>query len=502
MKIKRIDISLGGSKIVIFNEKDAIRLGLKPYDRVKVVSESGKSITASVSITRTFINEGEIGVLKEVGESLGVKEGDEVKVVLAPHPASWQFIRKKLKGNKLTRDEIYYIIRDVVSGELSELEIAAFLLAEYFHGMSIDEIVYMIEAMVETGVRIEFEETVYDIHSIGGVPGNSKVALIEVPVVAATGLLIPKTSSRAITSPAGTADTMEVLANVSFKADEIREMALKARGLICWGGILGLAPADDIFIKVEHPLQIDPPSQMIASILAKKVAMGVKYLVIDIPTGKGTKAPTREYSEKLARLFLDVSEKLNITLRCAITYGGQPIGYSAGPALEAREAIEALQNKRGAMSVIDKALSLAGLIFEMAGLEAKGKGYDLAKEIFRSGKAWEKMKQIIEVQGGDPNIKPEDIPVGGKRIRIESPVDSYVTHVDNTAITLIARAAGAPIDKGAGVAIFVKAGHKVKKGDPLIEIYAERESKLTEAYNLALKLKPVTLEGMLLKTIP
>ncbi|RLE81501.1 MAG: hypothetical protein DRJ52_03990, partial [Thermoprotei archaeon] len=331
MKVKRIDISLGGSKVVILNSKDADKLGLKPYDRVKVVNEAGKSITALVSITKTFINEGEIGVVKEVGESLGVKDEDEVKVIPSAHPSSWQFIRKKLKGEKLSRNEIYYIVRDVVSGELSELEIATFLLAEYFHGMSIDEIVYMIEAMVETGVRIEFEETAYDIHSIGGVPGNSKVALIEVPVVAATGLLIPKTSSRAITSPAGTADTMEVLANVSFKADEIREMALKTRGLLCWGGTLGLAPADDIFIRVEHPIQVDPPSQMIASILAKKVAMSVKYLVVDIPTGKGTKAPTREYSEKLARLFLDVSEKLGITLRCAVTYGGQPIGYSAGP---------------------------------------------------------------------------------------------------------------------------------------------------------------------------
>ncbi len=498
--VKNLDISYGGMAIVL-NEDDARILGVRPYDRVKI-SHDDRSIISVVTTTRTFIKRGEIGLFREVTDVLKVSNGDVVKVNITRMPHAMEFIRKKLKGKTLTKDEIYAIVKSTVSGELTELECAAFLLAQEFQGMSVDEIVYLTQAMVETGDTISFEETTYDIHSIGGVPGNSKVALLEVPMVASAGLLIPKTSSRAITSPAGSADTMEVLANVTLTADEIRSIAPKVKGLLIWGGYLNLAPADDIFIKVEYPLRIDPRSQTIASILSKKLSMGVSYLVMDLPVGKGAKLESIKDAESFARIALEVGEKLGLTLRCAITYGGQPIGYSIGPALEAREALVALQTGKGAMSLIEKAASLAGLIFEMAGVTLKGEGINLAKELLYNGKAWKKMREMIEAQGGDPNVKPEDIPIGEKKIEIRSVADSYVTHVDNTAITLIARTAGAPTDKGAGIILHVKAGRKVRRGDILMEIYSESSSKLTEAYNLYLKLHPITLEGMLLKSLP
>ncbi len=236
---------------------------------------------------------------------------------------------------------------------------------EEFHGMSMDEVEYLTRAMVETGITIDFARPCYDKHSIGGVPGN-KVTLLIVPIVAAAGLLIPKTSSRAITSPSGTADTMNVLANIEFTASELKEMALKAGGTIVCGGKVGLAPADDILIRVEYPLCIDPRGQMRASIMAKKLAVGADFIVIDIPVGLGAKVETTEDARKLAQSFMELGDRLKVRVQCGITYGGQPVGHTIGPALEAREALLALQGK-GPASLIEKSTALTGMLLEVGG---------------------------------------------------------------------------------------------------------------------------------------
>jgi len=498
LKVKLLDI-IAGKQTVILNSGDAETIGVHVHDRVKVRSNQAH-ITAIVQVTTTFIAPGQIGIMKDIAEKLRVKDEDYVTIKLASYPESLEYIRKKLKGTTLSKDEIFAIVKDVVEGNLSDLEIAAYLLAEQFYGMNMGEIEYMTRAMADVGEKIDFEEPVYDKHSIGGVPGN-KVSLLIVPIVAAAGLLIPKTSSKAITSPAGTADTMEVLAPVKFTAEELKEIVKKVRGAIIWGGGLNIAPADDIFIRVEYPLAIDPESQMLASIMSKKLAVGVDFLVLDIPTGKEAKVETMNEARALARKFVELGERLGIHVECGITYGGQPVGHVVGPALEAKEALLALQGK-GPTSLIEKSTALAGILLELGGLALRGKGKDVAMDILTSGKALEKMREIIEAQGGDPNIKPEDIPIGEHRVRIEAPCDGYITDVSNESIKKIARAAGAPIDKGAGIILYGKRGYKVKRGDPILEICAEREAKLSEAYALAMKLQPVTVEGMLLHRIP
>lgn len=501
MTVKILDIDTEKARMVIINASDAVKRAIKPYDRVRVTF-GNRSRTAMVFITETIVPPKHVAIPKSLADELKLHEGDKVGIKVITQPMSVKHIIKKLNGKKLSPEEIRAIIKDVVDGNLGEVEMAAFLLSEYFVGMSSEELESLIRAMVDTGSKIEFEEPVYDEHSIGGVPGNSKVALLAVPTVASAGLLIPKTSSRAITSPAGTADTMEVFAKVNLSPTEIKEIVSKTKGVLAWGGSLDLAPADDIFIRVEHRLMIDPSSQMVASILSKKLAMSVSYLVIDIPIGKGTKVEKMDDAERLAALFLEQTSRLGIKAKCAITYGGQPIGYYIGPALEAKEALETMINKKGPGSLVEKALGIVGLLFELAGKARKGEGVEFAKEIFYNGRTYEKFKEIIEAQGGNPNIKPEEVPIGNKSITVDSPTDAYVTHVDNTAITLIAKAAGAPFDKGAGIKINVKAGDKVKKGEPLYTIYAESSTKLSQAYSLSLKLKPITLEGMVLKAIP
>lgn len=368
-------------------------------------------------------------------------------------------------------------------------------------GMDVDEIVSLTKAMVETGNVLKFDEPAYDIHSIGGVPGNSKVSLVAVPIIAAAGVFIPKTSSRAITSPAGTADTMEVFAPVSFTEEEVLELARKVKGFIIWGGTLNLAPADDILIRVEHQLKLDPTSQMVASILSKKLSMSVSNLVIDIPTGSEAKIESIEEARNLSSLFVQVGSKLKLGVRCAITYGGQPIGYTVGPALEALEALETLMGG-GPMSVREKATALAGLVLEIAGVAPRGSGRKIALNILESGRALQTFLKIVEAMGGNPLVKPDEIPVGRYRAEVKAPIDGYVTGVYNNALSRVAMVAGAPLDKGAGLRLYVKRGHKVKEEQTSLEIYSNSESLLDEALRLVEVLKPIVIEGMLLETFP
>ncbi|TFG08201.1 MAG: thymidine phosphorylase, partial [Promethearchaeota archaeon] len=243
-------------------------------------------------------------------------------------------------------------------------------------------------------------------------PGN-KVSLIIVPIVAAAGLLIPKTSTRAITSPSGTADSMEVLAPVAFDSEEIKNLISKEKACIVWGGALDIAPADNIMIEIERPLHMDPIGLMIPSILAKKLSMGVKKIVLDIPVGEGTKFSTPNEGRNFAYLFKEIAKNVGVEAECALTLAHQPIGHAIGPAIEAKEALTLLMDySAGPNSLIEKSTSLAGILLEMSGKATKGKGQEMAKELLKSGKAYEKMKRIIEIQGGNPEIKPDDINMG------------------------------------------------------------------------------------------
>lgn len=496
LRVRVLDADTGDLRVVLVPKNIALANGLRGGSRVKVVGNS-RYVTAWVVVS------GEEGEEVLLSKSVSTALGNPKEIELSTYSVvpSVDYIKKKLKGVKLSEDEIRSIIKDVTSGVLGDAEIAAFVAAQTSVGMDVDEIVSLTRAMVETGNVLRFEEPAHDIHSIGGVPGNSKVSIVAVPIIASAGVFIPKTSSRAITSPAGTADTMEVFAPVTFTEEEVLELAKKVKGFIIWGGTLNLAPADDILIRVEHQLKLDPTSQMVASILSKKLSMSVSNLIIDIPTGREAKVESIEEARNLSSLFVQVGNKLNLSVRCAITYGGQPIGYAIGPALEAREALETLMGN-GPMSVKEKAVALAGLVLEVAGVAPRGSGRKVALEIFESGKALQTFLKIVEAMGGNPRVKPEEIPLGRYKAEVKAPIDGYVTGVYNGALSRIAMAAGAPQDKGAGVRLYVKRGHKVKEGQTLLEIYSNSEALLDEALKLVDVLKPITIEGMLLETFP
>jgi len=477
LKARILGLEAGGKSVVVLNREDAEDLSVSSLERVRLSKDNKESI-AIVNTATKLIEKGTVGVYEEVRNSLGLEDGEEVDVEIAPLPSSVYFIRNKLRQRKLTYEEIREIIRDMVRGNLSEIEIAAFVTALHIYGLDLDEATSLSRAMVETGSTLQIDKhPIVDKHSIGGVPGD-KTTLLVVPIIAAAGLTIPKSSSRAITSAAGSADRVEVLMPVSLSIDEMKRVVEKTNGCMVWGGSLNLAPADDMFVRIENPLSIDP--LLLPSIMSKKKAVNADLLVLDIPTGRGTKVKTIGDAELLAKDFMELGRRLNIKVRCAITYGEQPVGYAIGPALEAREALSVLVGEDYVPDLIDKATDIAGMLLEMSG---KKDGKAIAMEILKSGKAERKLREIIEAQGGDPSIKPEEIHVGDEVFTLRSERSGYLLWINNASLVEIARLAGAPKDKGAGVLLHRKIGEAVRKGDPLLTIYAERDIKLERAIN-------------------
>lgn len=497
---KHLDMDAGGKLVAIMNKSDAEELGVKPLNRI-FVRYKNKVITCIINISENFVREGEIYLYSEARKLLGLKDFDVVEVEKRPELISKTFIRKKINGKRINENEIKEIIKDVINNNLNDLEIAAFITALHIHGISLEEAVAISKAMVEVGkkLKIRGKRIICDKHSLGGVPGD-KTTLLLVPIIASLGLTIPKTSSRAITSAAGTADRMECLAPVNLKLDEMKRVVEKTNGCIVWGGSVDISPADDLFIRVEQPLNLDP--LYIPSILSKKKAVGATHLVIDLPTGRGTKIKTFGEAFDVASDFIAISKRLGIKAKCAITFGEQPVGYTIGPALEAREALEALINKKSPEDLIDKACSLAGILLEMVG---KGNKEDAIKTI-KNGKAEKKLREIIEEQGGNRNIMPQDIKIGDKKATIFSKKEGTVMWIKNNEIAEIAKIAGAPKDKGSGIKLHVKIGNKVKEGEELFTIYAEKSTKLQEAERYAKEVDPIVIvddlrKSMLIKTM-
>jgi AMP phosphorylase len=485
LKANPLELEAGGPLIVVLNVEDAADLGVASSDRLFV--KNGENFAICIINLNSKDKRGELGVYREVSKKLEVTRGDTLIVEPARRPESIDFVREKINGERLTPWKIERIVGDVVERHLSDIELTAFVTAMHIHGVSMEEVEALSRSMIWSGKTIDFGRSpILDKHSIGGVPGD-KTTLIVTPTIAAAGYTIPKSSSRAITSPAGTADRMEVLAPVDIPFNEIQDMVEKIGACIVWGGSIDLAPADDLFIRVEYPLSIDP--LLLPSILSKKKAMGSTHVVIDIPTGIGAKIHSLGEAEQLASDFIELGSRFDMKIECAITEGSQPISYSIGPTLEAREALKTLYGE-GPHELMDKSTTLAGILFEMVGHE---NGKQMAHDLIMKGKSLEKMKQIIEAQGGDPEVKPMDLVPGKFFHDVPAPRDGRVLWFNNRDLVKVARAAGTPNDKGAGIQLFAKTGDKVEEGKTMYRIYSEKASKLENAIKMLEIMTPMEI---------
>jgi thymidine phosphorylase len=445
--------------------------GFQALAKVEITGDQGRRIIAVLNVVDddALVAPEELGLSEEAIAALNLQQGAAVTICHAEPPASMESVRRKIEGERLNAEELFAIARDIAERRYAKMEIAAFLVASGQTGLDRDEVMNLTRAMVAQGDCLKWHrDLVVDKHCIGGVPGN-RTSMLVVPIVAAHGLMIPKTSSRAITSPAGTADTMEVLATVELPPKRLRELVDRENGALIWGGTANLAPVDDILISVERPLGLDYPGQMVASILSKKIAAGSTHLVIDIPVGPSAKVRHMRDAMSLRKLFEYVADCLGLFLEVVVTDGRQPVGRGIGPVLEARDVMQVLHNDPAApVDLRQKALRLAGRVIEFDPDVRGGDGFDIARDILDSGRALKKMQRIIDAQGRrETPVEP-----GSLVHEVKAETSGTVIAIDNYQMARIARMAGAPMDKGAGVDLLKKLGDPVEKGETLYRIHA------------------------------
>lgn len=483
LKTKDIKISTGGPLIVILNRLDAEELDLQPLDRLKIKHGKRSIVTAiDISEGERGIKKGQVGLFKEVLDELELKKQTNVFVSSTNIPQSIEIIRKKLDEKELTKKEIETLVKDLIQGELTEIELTYFVSACYKKSLSFNETVHLIESITKHGEKIKLNRKIIaDKHCIGGIP-NNRTTMLVVPIVTAAGVPMIKTSSRSITSPAGTADTMEVLSSVTFSIEKIKKIIKKINACIIWGGAIDLAAADEKLIKVRHPLRLDPKGIMLASILSKKSAVNSTHILIDIPIGKTAKIATKKEASSLGKLFEKLGKKLGIKIKVVITDGSQPIGNGIGPNLEAKDVLYILRkDPRAPKDLEEKSIKMADQIFKMT------KTKESARDILNSGRAYEQFMKIIEEQKGNPKITPDNIPTGKFSHTYKSSKSGKIIEMDNKVIARIARIAGAPHDKEAGIYLYKKVNQRVKKGEKIMTIYSDSKTKLKYAKSLSRK---------------
>jgi putative thymidine phosphorylase len=401
-------------------------------------------------------------------------------------------IRKKLVGKPLSYKEIYAIMDEIAQHRLGQVLTTYFAASGYSNGFSSEEMYYLTKAMIETGDQLKFQGIVADKHSIGGVPGT-RTTLLVVPIVAAAGFLIPKSSSRAITTPGGTADDMEILAPVTFSKEQIYKIVKKTNACIVWGGGVDIAPADDEIIKVEAPLLFESFDKILVSIMAKKIAFGSNHIVIDLPYGDYMKAHSLSDAEIIKRKFQFLAERFKVKIHVRIHKTDEPVGRGLGPVLETRDALSVLEQKKERPLDLEKrALHLAGTLLDLCLEDSESalkkritkefeNGEKWAKYILSSGHALKKMKQIIKAQGGDPEITSDKLKPGRFSYEVIAKHENLVTQINSKNASIIAKILGCPKQKKSGIYLHSKIGDHISAKDPTFTLYSESEHNLKEA---------------------
>jgi len=489
LKIKSLKF-IAGRPVAILNNETSEKMNIHVDDRI-IIKKGKEKVIAVIDIAKNFVKKNEIAVSREILDDLKAKSGERVFVDLTFKPDSTKFIHEKLNCEPLEKNELKQIIHDIVENALTEAEIAFFVSAIYKCGMSIKETQYLIEAIVKNSKHLKLKGKVADKHSIGGIAGNRTTPIV-VAICASTGLIMPKTSSRAITSAAGTADVIEAIAKVDFSIKEIYKIIKKTNACLVWGGALGLAPADDKIIQIEKIINLDPESQLLASILSKKIVVDSDYVLIDIPYGKSAKV-SKTQALRLKKNFEKLAKKFNLKLKCILTDGSQPIGNSVGPILEIRDILAILkQEPNRPLDLERKSLKLSSLILEMTGKAKKGKAIELAKKILTSGKAFKKFQEIIKAQKGDFSIKKLKLARLTHQIRAKK--SGKIIEIDNKKINFLAKVLGSPADKKSGIYFHKHKNQRITYGKTLLTFYAESKDKLEEALDFYKEVKPIKIK--------
>lgn len=479
LRARRVGIDTYREYVVFLREDCAVcrAEGLRALSRVRV-SCGSRDIVATLNVVRgDWLGEGDAGLSESAWHALGAQAGD---VLSLSHPStveSFSAVRRKIYGGRFDDAELQQIVHDLSAGLYSAVEVAAFVTACAGDHMTFAEILSLTRAMVDAGTRLAWHQRpVMDKHCVGGLPGNRTTPIV-VAIAAAAGLTMPKTSSRAITSPAGTADTMEMLAPVDLTLEHMRSTVEQEGGCIVWGGAMALSPADDILIQVERPLNFDSHAQLAASVMSKKIAAGSTHLVVDIPVGPTAKLRDIAAAQALAVLLTQVGTAFGLRVEAMFTDGAQPVGRGIGPALEARDVLAVLHVEPAAPEDLrDRSLQIAGRVLELGGRAGAGEGLALAQQLLDSGSALRKFEAICEAQGG------QRVPPRAAHTReVVATSKGRVVGFDNRRLARVAKLAGAPVSPAAGVILGVRLDQRVEAGQPLYTIHAQAPGEIDYA---------------------
>lgn len=469
--------------------------GFSSQNRVRV-SCGERHIVATVHmVSSDLLHHDEAGLSEAAWNLLGATEREMARFSHPSPVESMSFVRGKLYGNRFSQAAADAIIADIRDGNYSDIQLAAYVAACADRLLDTSETIAITRAMVASGKRFDWGRSpVLDKHCVGGLPGNRTTPIV-VAIATACGLTMPKTSSRAITSPAGTADTMETLAPVTLSFEQMRRVVESEGGCIAWGGSVSLSPSDDIVIRVERALDLDSEGQLVASVISKKVAAGATHVLIDMPVGPTAKVRHENMARRLAAQLVETGTALGMQVSVLRTDGIQPVGRGIGPALEARDVLRVLRCDPAAPPDLrERALMLAAALLELGGAAAAGEGIGRAAATLDSGAAWRKFQAICNAQGGmrEPPLARHQHPVVAER-------SGVLAHINLRSLAKAAKLAGAPADKAAGIEMHVRLGEDVERGQPLFTMHADTLGELHYALDfLAIHRETVSIEGPVL----
>ena len=483
LKARRLGIDTHAEAVVYLRKSCTVcrSEGFTSHNRILLTAGDRHAIATLYQVESDFLGCDEAGLSDATWRALAVNDGDPIRALHAPPVESLRLMRSRIYGHDLSEPAFEQIIPDIVAGRYSALEVTAFITACATKPLAQDELRFLTGAMVNAGKRLHWHHPIIaDKHSVGGLPGNRTTPIV-VAICAALGLVMPKTSSRAITSPAGTADTMETLAPVALDENTLRGVVEQEGGCIAWGGAMALSPADDILIRIEHALDIDSEGQMIASILSKKIAAGATHLVIDMPIGQTAKVRSTEAALSLTAGLSAVANAFGIHLQVLQGDGRQPIGRGIGPALEANDVLAVLRGLPDApQDLRARAIALAGGLLELCGKTPVGRGAISASTALADGRAWDKFQRICAAQGG-----MRTPPRAPYRQAINASRSGVLDRIDNRRIATLAKLAGAPYAKAAGLELHVRLGDQITAGSPFCTLHSEASGELAYASNYA-----------------
>ncbi|GGD88033.1 putative thymidine phosphorylase [Tsuneonella deserti] len=483
LRTRRLRLETQQEPIVLLHADCPIArsVGFTARAQVELVAGGRSALATMYQVSDGLIGEHEVGLSEDVWSHLDVPDGTPVNLRHPLPVASMSAVRAKVYGHRLDDDQIRSIIRDVATERYSDVELATFITAFSSHQADFGEMVTLTRAMVEVGEGLTWPgRQIVDKHCVGGLPANRTSPLL-VAIAAAAGLTIPKTSSRAITSPAGTADTMETMAPVNLDIAAMRKVVEREGGCVVWGSNVGLSPADDIIIRVERAVGLDSSAQLVASVLSKKLAAGSTHVLIDLPVGPTAKVRSPQDASQLSEFLTLVGKEVGLDVRPIVTDGSQPVGNGIGPALEAHDVLAVLRCENSAPADLrTRALLLAGELLELGGAAEQGAGQTLAASILDDGRALRKFLAICAAQGGF-----REPPVAPLRHDLVAPEAGRLASIDNRLLAKLAKLAGAPAAASAGVRIHVKLGDEISRGQPLLTVHAETPGELAYALEFA-----------------